>query len=197
MQPSRYIREIADGDAGVARVLTALVAAVFVQGIGASAVLPLLPLFLRRHDTSDAAIGAVMASFFVAGVLTQYAAGHVTDRTGHRPVIVGGLVLYALASVGFLATLGAGGYLVMRSLQGVGSGAVQVASLALVGRVVPLERRGRAFSLVFAAQLAGMALGPLAGSIVGVGELRGLFLGTAFASLAATVPVLAGVRDDV
>jgi DHA1 family multidrug resistance protein-like MFS transporter len=194
MRPARYIRSIAGGDPGVARTLTALVAAVFVQGVGASAVLPLLPLFLRRHGTSEAAVGAVMASFFVAGVLTQYLAGHVTDRTSHRRVIVGGLVVYAVASVGYLASLGPGGYVTMRGLQGVGSGAVQVASLALVGRIVALERRGRAYSLVFAAQLAGMALGPLAGSIAGVGELRWLFLGTAVASLAATAPVLAGVH---
>jgi DHA1 family multidrug resistance protein-like MFS transporter len=85
----------------------------------------------------------------------------------------------------------------MRGLQGVGSGAVQVASLALVGRIVPLDRRGRAYSLVFAAQLAGMALGPLAGSVAGVGQLRWLFVATAVASLAATVPVLAGVRRPV
>src|SRR4051794_4097774 len=98
MRPHRMLLALAGGDAAVARTLTALVAAVFVQGIGASAVLPLLPLFLRGHGTSDAAVGAVMASFFVAGVLTQYVAGHLSDRSGHRQVIVGGLVLYAAAS---------------------------------------------------------------------------------------------------
>jgi DHA1 family multidrug resistance protein-like MFS transporter len=123
-------------------------------------------------------------------VLTQYAAGHLTDRVGHRPVIVGGLAVYAAASLGFIATVGAGGYLVLRSLQGVGSGAVQVATFAVVGLVVPGERRGRAFSLIFAAQLAGMAIGPLAGSVAGVSNLRWLFVATAGASIGAAIPVL-------
>jgi DHA1 family multidrug resistance protein-like MFS transporter len=192
MRPVRRLGGVAGADPAAARIVAALIAAVFVQGVGASAVLPLLPLYLRAHGTSTALVGAVMGSFFVAGVLTQYAAGHLTDRIGHRPVIVAGLVLYAAASLGFIAAVGAGGYVGLRALQGVGSGAVQVASLALVGLVVPLERRGRAFSAVFAAQLAGMAIGPIAGSVAGVANLRWLFVVTAALSSAAVIPVVLG-----
>jgi MFS family permease len=194
MRPKQLLESAAGSDPAAVRVVGALIVAVFVQGVGASAVLPLLPLYLRRHGTSDALVGAVMSSFFVAGMLTQYVAGHLTDRIGHRRVIAGGLLLYAVASVGFLASVGQGGYIGLRGLQGVGSGAVQVASLALVGVLVPLERRGRAFSAVFAAQLAGMAIGPLAGSVAGLAHLRWLFIATAAASLTAIVPVLIGTR---
>lgn len=192
MRSHRLLVQAAGEDPAARRIVGALVLTVFVEGVGASAVLPLLPLFLRAHGTGDALVGAVMASFFAAGVLTQYAAGHLSDRLGHRRVIIAGLVVYAAASVAFLASVGAGGYVALRGLQGVGAGAVQVASLALVGVVVPLERRGRAFSMVFAAQLAGMALGPLAGSAAGLAHLRWLFVATAAAALVATVPVLAG-----
>jgi len=183
---------VAGDDPAAQRIVGALVVAIFVEGLGASSVLPLLPLFLRTHGTSAAMVGAVMGSFFIAGVLTQYPAGALTDRIGHRPVIVGGLALYAAASLGFIAAVGSGGYLGLRALQGVGSGAVQVATLAVVGRIVPLERRGRAFSAVFGAQLGGMAIGPAAGSLVGVDNLRWLFAATAVASLIAVVPVIAG-----
>jgi MFS family permease len=196
VRPTRRLGAVVGDDPAAARIVTALIAAVFVQGVGASAVLPLLPLFLRAHDTSNALVGAVMGSFFVAGVLTQYAAGHLTDRIGHRPIIVGGLALYAAASLGFLATVGAGGYVGLRAVQGVGAGAVQVASLALVGLVVPLERRGRAFSAVFAAQLAGMAIGPLAGSAAGVDHLRWLFVVTAVLSGTAIIPVALGASGS-
>jgi DHA1 family multidrug resistance protein-like MFS transporter len=192
MRPLRLLQGAAGPDPAATRVVGALIVAVFVQGVGASAVLPLLPLFLRGHGTSDTLVGAVMGSFFVAGVLTQYAAGHFADRFGHRPVIAVGLVLYAVASLGYLGSVGDGGYVGLRSLQGIGAGAVQVASLALVGIVVPLERRGRAFSAVFGAQLAGMAIGPLAGSVAGLAHLRWLFIATAGASLTAIIPVFAG-----
>src|SRR5947208_206380 len=120
MRPHRLLEAAAGDDPAVARVVGALLVAVFVQGIGASAVLPLLPLYLRGHGTSEAAVGAVMGSFFAAGLFTQYLAGHLTDRIGHRYVIVGGLLLYAVASVGFLADVGAGGYTALRATQGIG-----------------------------------------------------------------------------
>jgi DHA1 family multidrug resistance protein-like MFS transporter len=197
VRPVGLLGGAAGEDPAARRVVAALVVAVFVQGVGASAVLPLLPLFLRAHGTTDSMVGAVMASFFVAGVLTQYVAGQLTDRAGHRRVIVAGLLLYSVASLGFTATVGPGGYVALRGLQGVGSGAVQIASLALVGVVVPLERRGRAFSAVFGAQLAGMAVGPLAGSLAGLTYLRWLFVATAVASLLAVVPVAAGATAPV
>ena len=182
----------ADTPAAAVRIVQALVLAEFLQGLGASAVLPLLPLYLRHNGTSTAVVGAVMGSYFVAGVLTQYGAGHIADHAGHRLVILGGLATYAVASICFVFSVGAGGYVALRGLQGIGAGAVQVAGLALVGVVVPAGGRGRAFAAVFAAQLAGMALGPLAGSAAGVANLRWLFVATAVVSLSAAIPVIVG-----
>jgi MFS family permease len=174
------------------RIVQALVLAEFLQGLGASAVLPLLPLYLRHNGTSVAVVGTVMGAYFVAGVFTQYGAGHLADHTGHRGVILGGLATYAVASVLFAVPVGAGGYIVLRALQGTGAGAVQVAGLALVGVVVPAAGRGRAFAVVFASQLAGMAIGPLAGSVVGVDNLRWLFVATAVVCLSAAIPIGVG-----
>jgi DHA1 family multidrug resistance protein-like MFS transporter len=176
------------------RVVAVVTSALFVYGVGASAVLPILPLFLRQRHTGDAMIGAVIAAFFVAGVLTQYGAGWITDRLGHRVVLVTGLGVYAIASCGFLLSLHAGGYVTLRALQGLGSGAVTVAGLSMVAAAVPAERRGRAFSRVFAAQLGGMAIGPVIGSVVGSEHMSWLFVVTAVAAAVAVAPVLWGVR---
>lgn len=178
---------------GERRVVAVVTSALFVYGVGASAVLPILPLFLRSRHTGDAMIGAVIAAFFVAGVLTQYGAGWLTDRLGQRTVLVGGLAIYAVASCGFLASVDAGGYVALRALQGLGSGAVTVAGLSMVAAAVPAERRGRAFSRVFAAQLGGMAIGPVIGSLAGSAHMSWLFVVTAVAAVVAVGPVLWGV----
>src|SRR5437588_8904382 len=112
------------------RVVDAVAASVFVQFAGATAVLPMLPLYLRHQHTSVGLVGVVMAAFFAAGVLTQYAAGHLSDRLGHRRVMLGGLAIYAVSSLGFLGEFGAGWFVVLRSLQGLGAGALQLAGLA-------------------------------------------------------------------
>jgi MFS family permease len=123
-------------------------------------------------------------------LVVQYPLGHLGDRIGHRPILVGGLLVYAVGSLGFLFNPGAVGYIALRAAQGAGSGAVQVASFALVGAVVQPERRGRAFSLLFAGSLGGAAIGPLAGSIAGVSGMGILFVITAATSTAAGLWVL-------
>jgi DHA1 family multidrug resistance protein-like MFS transporter len=181
--------------------VAALGAASFLQWSGASVVLPLLPLYLARRGTPDAVIGMVVAAFFVGGFVAQYAGGRLADRVGYRPVLLLGLVGYAVASAGFIADLGGPGYAALRAVQGAAAGVAMVASLALVARQVPRAARGRAFAVVYGAELTGMALGPLLGTLVGLDGMSTLFLVASGGALLACVPVLAlrpvaGGRED-
>ncbi len=184
---------------GYRMLIAALAAAVFLQWIGASAVLPLLPIYLADQGNAPALIGAVMASFFATGVVAQFASGRLGDRIGHRPVLVAGLAGYAVASAGFLLDVDGWGYLALRGGQGAAAGAAQVACLALVARAVPAPVRGRAFAAVSSAELAGIAIGPLLGSAAGIDHMATLFVGSAAAAALACLPVLASraARVDV
>lgn len=185
------------------RFVFVLAGTAFIEWLGASAILPLLPAYLRHHGSSTAVVGLVMAAYFGAGLVVQYPLGHLGDRIGQRPILVGGLLSYAVGSLGFLLDPGAGGYILLRAAQGAGAGAVQVASFALVGAAVPPERRGRAFSMLFAGQLSGMAIGPLAGSLAGISGMGVLFVVSAATStiasgwVLASLPRVASTRDAV
>jgi DHA1 family multidrug resistance protein-like MFS transporter len=135
-------------------------------------------------------VGAVMAAYFVAAVVFQYPAGQLADRFGRRTVLLGGLVTYAGASLAFVVNLGPSADIVLRALQGCGAGAVEVASLAMIASTVPLERRGRAFGSIYRGQLGGMAIGPLVGSLIGVGSMEVIFVGAALSSLVACFAVM-------
>lgn len=174
------------------RLVRALTLVTALQWLGASAILPLLPEYLRHRGGSDALVGAVMAAFFAAGVLCQYPAGRLADHIGRRPVLLMGLLCYAAASVAFLAPVSPVAYVGLRALQGAGAGAAEVASLAMVSGAVSLERRGRAFGSIYAGQLAGIAIGPLVGSLFGVGAMGIIFVAAGAASLVACLPVLVG-----
>jgi MFS family permease len=185
------------------RFVLVLAGTAFIEWLGASAILPLLPAYLRHHGSSTGAVGLVMSSYFIAGLLLQYPLGYLGDRIGQRPVLVAGLLSYAVGSLGFLLHPAIGGYIALRAAQGAGAGAVQVASFALVGAAVPAARRGRAFSWLFAGQLGGMAIGPLAGSAAGVSGMGILFAATAATSTIASIwvlsslPKVAAIRDAV
>src|SRR3954462_14372965 len=83
------------------RIVQALVLAEFLQGLGASAVLPLLPLYLRDNGTSVGVVGAGMGSYFVAGALTHYGGGYGAARPSHGIAPPGGLTTSAGASLCF------------------------------------------------------------------------------------------------
>lgn len=171
--------------------VAALSTASFLQWTGSSAVLPLLPVYLVRRGTSAGVVGIVVAAFFLGGFVAQYLAGRLADRIGYRPVLVIGLAGYAVASAGFLLDVGGPGYALLRAVQGAAAGAGMVAALALVARAVPREIRGRAFSVVYGAELAGIALGPLVGALFGIGGMSTLFLIAAGGATLACLPVIA------
>jgi DHA1 family multidrug resistance protein-like MFS transporter len=177
-----------DNPADADRLVRGLSLTVFLQWFGASAIIPMLPEYIRQRGGSDGLAGVVMASFFAAGVLSQYPAGRLADRIGRRPVLLGGLVLYGVASLAFLAPVGPAADIGLRALQGVGAGAAEVAALALASGAVVAERRGRAFASIYAGQVAGMAVGPLVGSILGVNLMWIVFLTAGLASFAACLP---------
>jgi len=172
------------------RLIRILTVTIFLQWMGASSIIPMLPVYIRRLGGSDALAGVVMASFFAAGVLSQYPIGRLADRVGRRPVLVAGLIVYALASLAFLLPIAAPVAIGLRALQGVGAGAAIVASLAMVSSSVPEDRRGRAFASIYGGELAGMAIGPLVGSIIGARSMWIMFLGSGILSFAACVPAL-------
>jgi DHA1 family multidrug resistance protein-like MFS transporter len=177
------------------RVVRGLSLTVFLQWFGASAIIPMLPEYIRHRGGSDGLAGVVMAAFFAAGVLTQYPAGRLADRIGRRPVLLSGLILYGVASLAFLAPVGPVADIGLRALQGVGAGAAEVAALAMVSGAVAAERRGRAFASIYSGQIAGMAVGPLVGSVLGVDLMWVVFLAAGLASFAACVPAARLAED--
>ncbi len=169
------------------RRLTVIVA---IQWMGATLGLPLLPLFLERRHGTPSEVGLVMAAFFIAGIATQFGFGHLADKFGRRLILVASLVVYGVASATFLLHVGAPWFALTRAVQGASAGAIEVTSLSAVSSLFPQERRGRAISQILAAQLLGLALGPVAGAAATVGDLGWAFFAAGVASLLAAVVAL-------
>jgi DHA1 family multidrug resistance protein-like MFS transporter len=171
--------------------LTVIVA---IQWMGATLGLPLLPLFLRHRGGTPTVIGIVISAFFLAGLATQFVVGHLADRFGRRRLLVGGLVAYAAASFSFILPVSAPWFALSRAIQGMGAGAIEVASLSAISGLFAESERGRAVSRIIAAQLLGIAVGPLLGSLVPLQQLGWAFVA---AGVASTVASLRAVHSDL
>ncbi|MEX5709235.1 MFS transporter [Parafrankia sp. FMc6] len=176
--------------------MVALGTATLLQWLGAFAIAPILPLYLEERDVSAGGVGVVMAAFFLGALLSQYPAGLATTTRGHRPVLVAGLVAYAVGCAGLIVSPGIMCDTVMRVLQGAGAGAFEVAVLTAIAATVPPDLTGRAVSAVYTGQIAGTAIGPLLGGLAGEQRMDLLFLGAGMAAAVASVPVLVLLRPD-
>ncbi|MGB8195990.1 MAG: MFS transporter [Acidimicrobiales bacterium] len=166
------------------RRLTIIVA---IQWMGATLGLPLLPLFLEHRGGTPTIIGFIMASFFIAGVITQFFLGRLADRFGRRPILIYSLIAYGIASTTYLLPVSAPWFALARAVQGASAGAIEVASMSAVAALFSESERGRAISRIIAAQLLGLALGPVAGVVVAVNSLGWAFFAAGMISFVAAI----------
>jgi DHA2 family methylenomycin A resistance protein-like MFS transporter len=121
--------------------------------------------------------------------------GATGDRIGHRPVVLAGLTVFGLASLGCALAPGIGWLIAARALQGTGAALLLPGTLAVITRAYP-DDRARAHAIGTWAAIGGLALpaGPvLGGLLVTTAGWRSVFwlnLPLVAAALAAAVLVL-------
>ncbi|YCK38431.1 MFS transporter [Actinomadura sp. ATCC 39365] len=184
-----------------------LYAAGFTTAFGAHGIAANLGGFSADAVTSLLVLGALLALYDGAEVLLKPLFGSLADRVGARPVLVGGLVAFAVASGLYVVADSPGWLWAARLGQGAAASAFSPSASALVARLNPAAKLGRAFGGYGFWKSIGYTLGPLLGGVlVWAGGLRLLFavltvLGAGVAVWAAlavpAVPPLPKVRQTV
>jgi MFS family permease len=141
-----------------------LYAAGFVTAFGAHAVAANLGRYALGHHTSLLELGILLGLYDGAEVVLKPVFGALADRIGATPVLIGGLVGFAVASAGFVLAnqlhwLGGA-----RFAQGAAAAAFSPAASVLVANVGGAKRTGRAFGSYGGAKGLGYLAGPIAGA---------------------------------
>ena len=133
----------------------------FVVWAGFGAILPYLPVFLKEQAHASLwLIGVIAAAYFVGTFLFSTPLGRLSDTIGRKPVIVAGVVLYAVATLLFVSTTQPAWFLLFRFLEGVGAAAVGPAGQAFIADITNDENRSRAYGWLTTAQFGGLVAGP-------------------------------------
>ncbi|MFD9093567.1 MFS transporter [Streptomyces collinus] len=171
-----------------------LYAAGFTTAFGAHGVAASLGARSADAVTSLLVLGGLLALYDGAEVLLKPVFGSLADRVGARPVLLGGLVAFAVASALYAVAGGPGLLWAARLGQGAAASAFSPAASALVARLNPGARHGRAFGSYGFSKSLGYTLGPLLGGVlVWAGGLRLLFAVLAVLAAAVTVWAAAAV----
>lgn len=144
--------------------ISVLMATVFVDMIGFTMVLPLLPFYATRLGADPSLVGMLIAAHPFAQLAVSPFWGRLSDRYGRRPLILAGLILSAAAYVLFGLAEAIWLLFASRLVQGAGGGITGVVQAYVADAVEP-EERTKALGWLTAATSAGVMIGPASGSL--------------------------------
>ena len=145
--------------------LFAIFLIVFIDLLGFSLILPLLPYYAADFGADGIVTGLLVASYAAAQLISAPLLGRVSDRFGRRPVL---LISVFGNMLGFVL-LGLAGNLVMlfaaRILAGLTGGNISVAQ-AYITDVTDEKNRARGLGMIGAAFGLGFIIGPAVGGLL-------------------------------
>ena len=140
----------------------------FIDMVGLLMVIPLLPFYAKSLGQGGLVVGLLVSSFAVAQLLTAPMWGRLSDAYGRRPALLVGLSASAIAYVIFGYALRLPHPLfflfLCRLVQGAGGGTVSVIQAYVADATQP-DERAKALGWLSAATNAGVAIGPVLGSL--------------------------------
>ncbi len=147
------------------KLLSSIFLVVFIDLLGFSLILPLLPFYAETFGAGPFLVGLLVASYAATQLIGAPILGRLSDRLGRRPV----LLVSILGNMGGFLLLGFANSLYVlfaaRMLAGLTGGNISVAQ-AYISDVTDAKERTRSLGLIGAAFGLGFIIGPAVGGIL-------------------------------
>ncbi|HDQ45402.1 MAG TPA: MFS transporter [bacterium] len=149
------------------KVFLALFLSIFSAMLGMGIIAPLMPIYASALGAGGFSLGVVFAMFAVSRTLFMPMTGRLSDRYDRKLFIATGLLIYALASVGYIWAGSVIQLIWIRLLHGIGSAMVIPIAAAYIGDISPEGQEGRMMGGFQVAMFTGFGFGPLMGGVLG------------------------------
>ena len=135
-----------------------------------------LPSMIQRMNSSVITVSWVLNGYNLVLTVLFLTMGRLADRRGHKTVFLGGLCLFAAASVGAALSPTVSWVIFFRVFQATGAAGVIPTSLTLLMAAFPRERQGFAAGLFGGLSTLAASLGPaLGGALIAASSWRLIF----------------------
>lgn len=150
--------------------------------------LPSLPSIAQTFGVTAGAAAATLTSFMAGFSIGMLLYGPISDAYGRRPVLLGGIALFTVASVACWFAFSIGELVVVRFLQALGAGAASVLARAIARDAHEPSDAARVLSMVAIVTAVGPLLAPLiGGQLLLLGGWRVVFVALTLFGLACGV----------
>ena len=154
---------------GASRPVLALSMARLGDAVGNSILFIVIPLYVAKLPTrfdfpESVRVGLLISLYGLVTTACQPLMGALSDRLGVRkPMIQGGLLLMAAATLSFMAARYYVDLVILRAMQGIAVAVTIPAALALMAAITRKETRGGAMGVYSTTRMVGFGIGPLIG----------------------------------
>ncbi|PSL22081.1 multidrug effflux MFS transporter [Shimia abyssi] len=127
--------------------------------------LPSLPSMAEHFQTTYGVMQLSIAVYLAVNAVLQILIGPISDKLGRRPVILGGLAIFLLATLGCIFATNVGVFLIFRMIQAVIVSSM-VISRAIVRDMVPADQAASMIGYVTMGMTIVPMLGPALGGVL-------------------------------
>ncbi|WP_025618847.1 MFS transporter [Salinispora cortesiana] len=156
-----------------------------------------LPKMAAELRTSPTNLQWVISAYLLAQAAFLIPGGRLGDILGRKRILMAGLMIFGLSSLGAALAPNAGTVIAFRTVQGIGSAIIFPLAIAIVTNAFPAHRVKRAIGYAYGIGAVSMALGPPFGG--GITELvvwQVVLLVNVPLSIIAIAMVAGGVRES-
>ena len=124
------------------------------------------PVLIDDLDASVNSVVWVTSAYLLAYAVPVLITGRLGDRYGPKNLYLAGLTVFTLASLACGLTNSIEGLIVARVVQGLGASMITPQTMAIITRIFPAARRGKAMALWGATAGVATLVGPILGGVL-------------------------------
>ncbi|MEU0787213.1 MFS transporter [Streptomyces sp. NPDC006173] len=143
--------------------LAALTLSVLIVGLDGTVINVALPTMAGQLHADSSQLQWISGGYLLALSVAMLPVGLLGDRYGHKRLLLSGITLFGLASLGGAFAGSPAAVIAARAVLGLGAAAIMPMSMAILPRVFAKEELPKAIAVWTAATALGMPVGPVVG----------------------------------
>lgn len=150
----------------VKRIIAVVIFCEFLICLGMSLIFPVMPFIKNEYHFSAFDMGVMSSLFAFVQFITSPIVGRISDKTGRKPMLVWGLLVFSIAEFVFALSQRLWLFDLSRAVDGLSAAMFVPTSMALAADLTSVKDRAKVIGWLSAAFSGGLILGPGLGGIL-------------------------------